>query len=112
MLNTIEEKGKVDRLKSLDDIRERYKNVDELYNKIASTGGLSSRSELIQGNFREEGGILIHLGPDGIPFFGKKGHHRLAVALALELEYVPAQLGVVHVSAIKSLATFHRQVLE
>ncbi|MCL7945956.1 hypothetical protein [Marinobacter sp. ATCH36] len=106
MLDTIEEKGKVDRLKNLDDIKERYKSVDRLYDQVASTGRLRARSELIPGNFREEGGILIHIGPGGTPFFGKKGHHRLAIALALELEYIPAQLGVVHASAIDHLGVF------
>ncbi|MDF0751256.1 hypothetical protein NLU14_13580 [Marinobacter sp. 71-i] len=109
MLDIIEEKGKVDRLRNLNDIEERYRSVDELYDKVASTGGLHPRSELIRGNFREEGGILVHIGPDGVPFFGKKGHHRLAVALALELEYIPAQLGVIHASAIDRLDAFREK---
>ncbi|KPQ01931.1 hypothetical protein [Marinobacter sp. HL-58] len=106
MLKKIDEKGKVDRLRNLDDIKSRYQSVDELYRQVALSRRLSPRSELIPGNFREEGGILIHIGPSGTPFFGKKGHHRLAIALALKLEYVPVQLGVVHISAIKSLEAF------
>lgn len=108
MLQKIDENGKVDRLRNIGDIIKRYESVDALYNKVAITGRLSPRSELIPGNFREEGGVLVHLGPEGEPFFGMKGHHRLAIALALELEYIPAQLGVVHTSAINHIAAFRR----
>lgn len=104
MLEKIDADGKVDRLRTRDDVEERYRNLDELYSKVAAAGGLSPRGELIPGNFREEGGILVHIGPKGEPFFGKKGHHRLAMALALELECIPAQLGVVHATAVNNLA--------
>lgn len=109
MLDKIDSVGKVDRLKSRNDVEERYRSIDELYESVSSKGQLKSRSELIPGNFREEGGILVHIGPGGVPFFGKKGHHRLAIALALKLEYIPAQLGVVHISAINSLEAFRRE---
>lgn len=106
MLEKIDADGKVDRLRTRDDVEERYRNLEALYSKVAAAGGLSPRGELIPGNFREEGGILVHIGPEGEPFFGKKGHHRLAMALALELEYIPAQLGVVLATAINHLAAF------
>lgn len=108
MLDIIENEGKVDRLRSLHDIEQRYAAVDTLYNEAASARRLSTRAELIPGNFREEGGILVHLGPDGAPFFGRKGHHRLATAIALCFEHIPAQLGVVHVSALEHLARYRR----
>lgn len=108
MLDRIGEKGKVDRLRNIRDIKKRYENVDLLHEKVALKGGLNPRSQLIPGNFKEEGGILVHLGPEGEPFFGMKGHHRLAIALSLELDYVPAQLGVVHVSAINHIGPFRR----
>ena len=109
MLKKIQEKGKVDRLRNLDDIRERYKSVDELYGKVSFHGGLSPRSEFVPGNFREEGGILVHIGPDGTPYFGKKGHHRLAIAIALKIEIIPVQLGFVHGAALDQLDKLRQQ---
>lgn len=106
MMAVIRDKGKVDRLKSQEDVLERYRELDKLYEKVAAKKSLSTRSELIPGNFREEGGILVHIGPSGEPFFGKKGHHRLAIAYALKLELIPAQIGVVHSSAIDKLSAY------
>lgn len=109
MLASIRERGKVDRMRSLDDIRLRYRQLDQLYQEIMNAGGLSPRLELIKGNFREEGGILVHIGPNGAPYFGRKGHHRLAIALASGSAFIPAQLGVVHVDGLEGVVQFRQQ---
>jgi len=83
--------------------------LDELYNIVTQSGTLSPRHELIKGNFREEGGILVHIGPDGAPYFGGKGHHRLAVALAAGVDLIPAQIGVVHRDGLTKLGAFRDQ---
>ncbi len=98
--------GKVDRLESENDVRQRYKELDELYKIVIRNGTLSPRSELIQRNFREEGGILVHIGPDGSPYFGGKGHHRLAVAVAAAVDRIPVQVGIVHIDGLSKLYTY------
>lgn len=108
MVEQIQTRGKVDRLRTLADIKLRYQQLDTLYSNIQKTRRLSTRQELISGNFREEGGVLINIGPDGTPYFGKKGHHRLAIALALRFEYICAQLGMIHVSAIDHLESLRQ----
>lgn len=106
MMSWIREKGKVDRLSSHEEVLQRYQQLDHLYETVVAERRLRTRKELVAGNFREEGGILVHLGPDGRPYFGGKGNHRLAIAIAAGLEYFPAQLGVVHVSALNSLSRY------
>lgn len=106
MMAWIRERGRVDRLSDHDHVLKRYKELDVLYEMVLREGRLRTRNELVRGNFREEGGILVHLGPDGMPYFGGKGHHRLAIAMAAELQYFPAQLGVVHADALDSLPQY------
>lgn len=109
MMEYIRQRGKVDRLRSEKDVRVRYEELDELYNIVTQSGTLSPRDELIKGNFREEGGILVHIGPDGAPYFGGKGHHRLAVALAAGVHLIPAQIGVVHRDGLPKLGAYRDQ---
>lgn len=106
MMDEIQRNGKVDRLRTLDDVKTRYAQLDELFQEIRATGRLSTREELIPGNFREEGGILINIGPDGRPYFGRKGNHRLAMAIAAGLDYVPAQLGIIHIDSLPMLGHY------
>lgn len=106
MMQWIDEKGKVDRLSTRADVLTRYKQLDDLYSAVLKEQRLRTRSELVAGNFREEGGILIHIGPEGKPFFGGKGNHRIAIAIAAGLEYFPAQLGAIHFSALDSLPQY------
>lgn len=103
MMAAIAERGKVDRLRSLEDIRQRYLELDVIYEGVKREGRLRPRASLIAGNFREEGGMLVHIGPGGTPYFGGRGNHRLAMMLASGLQYVPAQLGCVHIDAIATL---------
>lgn len=106
MMDHIRRNGKVDRLRTLADVKMRYQQLDSVYENVRKTGRLDTREELVPGNFREEGGILVHIGPEGAPFFGKKGHHRLAIALALDLDMIPAQLGAVYKPALAALETY------
>ncbi|WP_111498262.1 hypothetical protein [Marinobacter bohaiensis] len=103
MMRHIREHGKVDRLRTLAQVDARYDELDRLFESVIRAGQLSPRQDLIAGNVREEGGPLVHIGPDGAPYFGRKGHHRLAIALAGNLDYLPAQLGVVHVDGLSGL---------
>lgn len=106
MLAWIKDNGKVDRLSNREQVVKRYEELDALFTIVVKERRLRTRKELIKGNFREEGGILVHIGPDGTPYFGGKGHHRLAIALAAGLDSFPAQLGMIHVDALNSLVRY------
>lgn len=98
--------GVQDRCHSVADVRARYQRLDALFDAVRDEGRLKCRTEL--GGWREMGGILIHVGPEGRLYFGGNGNHRLAVALALGLESIPAQLGTIHVDALERLPELRR----
>jgi hypothetical protein len=108
MMEQIRLHGKVDRLRSLADIKLRYQQLDAIYDSVLNTERLNTRQELISGNFREEGGILVNIGPNGTPYFGRKGNHRLAMAIAAGINIVPAQLGVVHIDGLSALSDYRK----
>jgi hypothetical protein len=80
----------------------RYEKLDHIFNQIKKEGRLKSQSELSEGNFREKGGVLIHIGPNGEPYFGLKGNHRFAIAYILNIPF-PAQIGLVHKSSVNRI---------
>ena len=85
------------------DVISRYQKLDEIYAAVRRNGYVSSslrRGRLIK---RERDGIEVHLGYDGVPIFGDSGTHRLAMALALKFEIIPAALGFVHETALHQL---------
>lgn len=93
----------------MDDIIARYQRVDTLFQQVKEERVLRSRKEVKKNAFREQGGIIIHIGPGGKLFFGQGGHHRFAIAKILNIEYIPAQIGCVHVSAISELKKLRRK---
>ena len=94
----VEEAGIADCCRSERDVIDRYERLDQLFDQVKMEGRLRSKIEL--GGYREMGGVLIHIGPDGEFYFGGNGNHRLAIALALELDEIPAQLGSIHIGAL------------
>jgi hypothetical protein len=90
-------------LKSLDDVKRKCEEYDRLFEQVKCEGRLRTRAELSSHSFREEGGILMHVGPDGRAYHGRRGNRRLAIALALKLKMIPAVLGCVHRKAIPRL---------
>lgn len=88
---------------SMNDIIKRFEMLDNAFQKIKEDKYLKSRQELVPGTFREKDGILIHIGPNGEPFFGGIGFHRLAMSIVLELEKIPACVGVVDKNSIQLL---------
>ena len=101
MMELIRQHGAVDQCRTLGDVIARYERLDQIYRVVKAEGRLRSRSELDPKNFREGGGIYIHVGRSGEPLFGLGGNHRLAIAIALDLSVFPAQVGVVHSKAVK-----------
>jgi hypothetical protein len=99
--------GYADKCKTIDDIVKRYKRLDLIFEQVKREGRLRTMKELRLGNFREQGGVLLHIGPDGELFFGGGGAHRFAIAYILKVP-LPAQIGVVHVSAIDHLSKIRK----
>lgn len=93
--------GKYDGCSTIEDVTARLANLDLVFERANSLGQLLTRSDLEPNAFREVGGILIHIGPDGQPVFSGAGCHRMAMALLLGQPF-PAQLGVVHVNGLNS----------
>ncbi|MCC5966657.1 MAG: hypothetical protein JJU24_11005 [Natronohydrobacter sp.] len=90
------------------DVISRYRKLDDIFEAVRVSGSLSSklsRGRLIR---RERDGINIHLGHDGMPIFGSSGTHRLAMAIALGLDRIPASLGFVDKSALPYLKKLRR----
>lgn len=84
-------------------IEARFKMLDQAFEETKRDERLKSRSELDPSNFRESDGILVHIGKDGEVIFGGNGFHRLAIAKVLELEKIPACVGLVDRDAITYL---------
>jgi len=99
--------GCVDDCQNELEVLERFFALDKVWLAVQNKGRLLTRKEIFPNNFREIGGILIHLGPGGVPIFSGAGCHRFAMALALGKPF-PAQLGCVHISALDSLAKYRK----
>ena len=95
--------GVADECRSISDIIERYNKLDRLIASLRiDASNYKTRVQLGKSFLREKGGILIHINRDGEPVFGGGGHHRFGICRYLEIPLVPAQLGHVHDSAVKS----------
>lgn len=83
-----------------DDIRQRYAALDALFTQAQTRRRLQTRQDINPAGFRESGGVFIHIDRHGQPLFGAGGFHRLSIAKILELDLIPAQIGVVHRDAL------------
>ncbi len=103
LMSKINRYGSFDGCRNEKDVLGRYSRLDELFCRVRKEKKLRSQQELSQRAFREEGGILIHIGPGGEPYFGGNGNHRMAIAMAAGLHRIPAQLGAIYVDALVKL---------
>ena len=94
-----------------EEILSRHREFDAIYEQVKEEKRLRTISELESNYFREEGGILIHIGPKGELVFSETGSHRLAFALILEIPMIPVQIGVVHKNAIPLIEKYRRKPL-
>lgn len=108
MESLIKKHGKYDGCVNIDDIVKRYRSLDTIFEQIRKEGRFRIRKEFNQKNFREKGGVLVHIGPYGEPFFGMGGCHRFAIALILKLK-LPSQIGCVYKDAIPLLKNLRKQ---
>lgn len=84
-------------------IKARFEMLDNAFQETKRDGRLKTRKEIDSKNFRESDGILVHIGKNGQPIFGGNGFHRLAISKVLELEKIPACIGLVDKDAIQYL---------
>jgi hypothetical protein len=107
LMKLIEKKGgAVDNCLTLKDVIKRYEMLDVIYHQLSQNSKFHKQKQLNPNNFRETGGIFFHINRNNIPVFGGGGVHRLAMSKILNLNVVPAQLGVVHKAAIKDWIKF------
>ena len=93
---------------SMDDIYRRYRSLDHVFEEVKIEGKFKTENELNPAVFgkRSEAGVM-HIGPEGEPFFGGGAHHRFAMAYVLNITF-PAKIGLVHVSAIPYLDAYRK----
>lgn len=96
-----------DGCRTIEDVRARYLRLDRIYRKVAAERALDPNPEGTP-DFHMQWGIIVHLGPGGVPLFGGGGCHRMAMAIALDLDHVPALLGYTHRSAAPALARYRK----
>ena len=82
-------------------VRERYLALDRLYAEVKQTRLFKTQKQLKPWNFREFGGIQVSIDAFGrLTLVRASGMHRLSIAKILELELIPAQIGLVDVRAV------------
>jgi hypothetical protein len=101
MLRQIDEKGRADDCYNRDDLMERYKRLDTIYDEARRTGHLRPHGS-VNRTRGEHGGIFVHIARDGTPLRDGGGMHRFAIAYILDLPKIPAQLGVLHRDALEA----------
>ncbi len=99
----------IDGCENINDIILRYKKLDVIFENIKKDKRIKTMNNFFSYNFREWGGILIHIGPNEKLFFGKGGYHRFAIAHILNIPF-PAQIGCVHISSISYLNKLRKKI--
>ena len=92
----------------LQKIKDRFIEFDRIFDQVKKDNRLKSRKEIYPENYREKGGIMVHVARNGEIFFAGIGFHRLAMSQILELEKIPACIGVVDKHAIKYLDSLRK----
>lgn len=85
--NHVKSNGPIDGVSSTEEIRERYENIDDIYDRIKEDG-YKSQIELNEHKNRFDE-ICISIGRDGELLFTSSGWHRLSIAKILDIERVP-----------------------
>lgn len=94
-------------LKSEEQIKHRFNEIDNLYNKI-NKFGYTLQSEIISNSYEQTinqcndaphplmNEVGVNIGRDGSFYFRSSGLHRLAIAKSLNLKEIPVQVRVRH----------------
>jgi len=105
-LKIIHSKGSFKDCKTEQELVDSWAKYDEMYRTMYREGRLRTCREMNPWNFREENGIVAHIGPDGEWYHGNAGNRRLAISLCLGFKKIPAMLGYVHKDGIKHLGWY------
>ena len=111
-MNMIQTQGHVDGLRSHDEVINRLRKLDEIYAQVLRERMLRPKSATRQPNFRESGGVFVHIDRNGEGIFGLAGNHRLGMAIASKLKTIPAQIGQIHPQALSMLPKLRVQTSE
>lgn len=95
--------GSFKNCKTEEELVKSWSKYDKMYLAMQKDGRLKTGREMNPWTFREEGGIVAHIGPDGEWYHGNAGNRRLAISYCLGFEKIPAMLGYVHKEGIKHL---------
>ena len=97
-----------DGCRSWDDVRRRYRKLDQIFSRLKAGSKFHTRKKLgVKKAYREYGGVYVHIGRSGNILFAGGGFHRLAMALYAGLETIPAQVGVIHLQALQN-STYYK----
>lgn len=88
--------------KTRDDIIERCRNLDRIFEQAKKDKRLRSQKEIEPEYYWGAKEILIHIGPGGEILKGGEGMHRFAISYILEIPF-PAHISFIHVSALPYL---------
>ena len=105
----LKREGAKDGCRNFDDIVRRYDNLDAIFEQAKTERSLRLKEDidpiLYWGKPQEH---KVHIGPEGEPFLEEYGYHRFAIAYILKIPF-PAQIGLVHISAIPYLDSYRKQ---
>ncbi|ELY96712.1 hypothetical protein C482_15096 [Natrialba chahannaoensis JCM 10990] len=93
-LEIIQNGGQKDQCYTREDLLERYREIDDLYDSIKSHGILT-QSEIRGDEYKFEN-ILLNIGRDGELLFNGNGWHRLCISKILGLSKIPVRIYVRH----------------
>ena len=92
--------GTFSNISTKEDVISRHKNLDKIFSQVRQERKLKPRYQIDKQCFRETDGIKIHIDRDCKPVFGRAGEHRFSMARILNLQIIPAQVGVIHPKAL------------
>jgi hypothetical protein len=112
-LKYLEPGARGDGIRSMRDIAVRYRKLEKFIRQVEKEreAAFRPRSAMRSGNFREAGGVIVNIGRNGELIFGMRGCHRLGIARAFNLAYIPVQLGMVHKDAVTA-GVWRKSILE
>lgn len=100
MAELLAQHGSYDDCVNVQDVIARYEKLDGLIKGLHAGDGFLQMSRINRYNYRESGGVYVHVGRNGDYIFGLGGCHRLAIAQALGVREIPVQVGMVHELAV------------
>lgn len=88
---TLIESGVPNRFKSLEDLSQRYQELDKIFAMVKKNKALSDDPDHL---------IRISMARDGTLIWGPNGRHRICMAICADIKTIPAKVGYVHSEAV------------